>query len=405
MSTAPTELSRYERRGVSSDKTDVHAAIKNLDKGLFPGAFCKILPDILGDPPDPDMVNLSHPDGAGTKAILAYLVWKLTKDRKAVRRIAQCSLVMNLDDAGCVGADGPFLITQSVNRNAARVTGEAITEVIGGCQELCDKLTSLGIPCAFASGETADVGNAVRTWVVGNNLTARFRRVKVIDASAIAPGQLLVGFSSTGKATWEDEVNSGMGANGLTNAQHDALCPDYRQNTETYAPETDLSLIYCGQHHLDDPLPGDSRFSVAQAMLSPTRTYLPLLKKLFDMVGRKNIAGLIHNSGGGQAKIRKFGRAGNLYIKDQMLPIPPLFRWLQGVRGLPWRDMFKNYNMGSRLEAAVPSRSVADDCIAIAKECGIVAQIIGRVEENTDGPKRKVRVISSEIGELEYTDE
>ena len=403
--TAETPKSRYEQRGVSSDKRDVHVAIKRLDPGLYPGAFCKILPDVLGLPPDPNVVNLSHPDGAGTKAILAYLVWKLQGDLKAVRRIARCSLVMNLDDAGCVGTVGPFLITQSVNRNAARVPGEVITQVIEGCQEFCDLLDSLGITCAFASGETADVGNAVRTWVVDNNLTARFKKTDVIDASTMAPGQLLVGFSSTGKAAWEDEENSGMGANGLTNAQHDALCADYRIYTETYAPETDPSLIYCGDHRLEDPLPGDPRFTVGQAMLSPTRTYLPMLKRLFDTVGRKNIMGLIHNSGGGQAKIRKFGRPGNLYLKDRMFPIPPLFKWLHETRELPWDQMLKNYSVGQRMEAAVPDRMVAEDCIAIAKECGIEAQIIGKIQENLDGPQRKVVIVLPGLGEFEYVDE
>lgn len=402
---APATESRYEQRGVSSDKREVHAAIAKLDKGLFPGAFCKILPDVLGDPPDPRYVNISHPDGAGTKAIVAYLVWKLQKDLKAVRRIARCSLTANLDDAGCVGTTGPFLITQTLNRNAARITGEVVQQVIEGCQEFCDLLTKWGAPCVFASGETADVADAVRTWLVDNNLTARFRKENVIDASEMAPGQLLVGFSSIGQALWEEEENSGIGCNGHTNARHDTLSLNYRLYTETFSPETEPDLIYNGAYRLDEPLPTDRRFTIASALLSPTRTYLPLLKQIFEKIGRRFIAGLIHCSGGGQAKIRKFGRTRNLYLKDKMFPVPPLFSFLQAAGGLSWEDVLKNYCVGHRLEAAVPDQTVADECIAISKECGIEAQVIGEIRENPDGVQRKVLIIIPGLGEFPYLDD
>ena len=382
--------STYDARGVSATKEQVHEAIAKMDKGLFPGAFCTIHPDYLGG--DERYANIQHADGAGTKASLAYLVWKLTGNLDVWRGIVSDSLYMNYDDLVCAGALGPFLVSMTLGRNKALIPGEVIKVIIDECQAVCDMLTKLGITCIFTGGETADIGDLVRTIVVDNTITVRFPRAHVINAANIKAPGLIVGFSTTGKATWEDKPNSGIGSNGLTNARHDTLFPTYRVFTETYAPETDCDLIYCGKYDLRDLLPGDSSFAIRDALLSPTRTYLPLVQRLFAEVGRENILGLIHCSGGGQTKIGKFGQPGNVYVKDRLFSVPPLFAMLKDVRNLPWREMYACYNMGHRLEVVVLSKDIATQCIAIAGSCGIEAQIVGYVGQTASTDNREVRI-------------
>jgi phosphoribosylformylglycinamidine cyclo-ligase len=392
--------SRYDRRGVSSSKDDVHTAIKNLDPGLFPGAFCKILPDYLGH--DIMSASIIHNDGAGTKAGLAYLVWKLTRNLAVWKDIAMDSLVMNIDDAICAGSLGPFLVSMSIDRNQKRISGEVITALIEGCEEACQFLTEQGIPCYFGGGETADVGDLVRTITVNNTITSRFRRAHVIDLSQIQIPSLIVGFSSTGQAAWESKPNSGIGSNGLTNARHDVLGPVYRQYTETYSPEVDPHIIYHGPFDLGQTLPGDPNFTIGSALLSPTRTYAPLVKMFREEFGPQSDLKYVHCSGGGQTKIGKFGKLGTWYVKDSLFPIPPLFLTLQEARQLPWNEMYSSYNMGHRFEAITKSDACAQKCIAIAKECGINAQIVGHVVPSKNPKIRMVSICSEETGEFHY---
>lgn len=374
---------RYLARGVSAAKTEVHAAIAQQDPGLFPGAFCKIIADHLTG--DPTSCLLMHADTAGSKAALGYLAWREGAPVEVFAGIAQDALVMNLDDCGCVGALGPLLISNTIGRNAKRVPGAVVQAVIAGYQAVCDRLGTEGIPCIMTGGETADVGDIVRTLDVGCTVTARLPRAQVIDAERMAPGDIIVGFSSTGQARWEDRPNSGIGSNGLTSARHDGLGGDYRQRyPETYAPEVDTELIYSGPCRLEDPLPGDGSMTVGEALLSPTRTYLPLIKELVTTLPADELHGLIHCSGGGAAKIGKFGGQsdghGNRYIKDAPLPVPPLFRYLREVSGTSWHEAYTVWNMGCRLEAVVANEASAAICIDLARQCGIAAQRIGYVE-------------------------
>ncbi len=398
---------RYRARGVSAGKGEVHAAIARQDAGLFPGAFCKIVADDLTG--DDASCLVMHADGAGTKSSLAYLAWREGLGDDVWGGIAQDSLVMNLDDLGCVGALGPFLVSNTIGRNAKRIPGEIIAGIVAGYQRICDLLTAEGIPCRMTGGETADLGDLVRTLVVDSTVMARLRRDQVIDAGRIAPGDVIVGFSSTGQAAWETVPNAGMGSNGLTSARHEALGGDYRARyPETYAPEVDPTLIYCGRFRLNDPLPGDPRFTVGSALLSPTRTYLPLIRRLLGAVPRADLHGLIHCSGGGQSKIVKFGgldasgksRATGLrYVKDALFPVPPLFALLKEATGQSWAEMHSVYNMGHRLEAVLPERHVAA-CLAVARDCRIDAQVVGRVEDR-DAPGNEV-VVRTGHGEFTY---
>lgn len=390
---------RYQARGVSAGKGEVHAAIERQDAGVFPGAFCKIVPDALTGSADHCLVM--HADGAGTKSSLAYLYWQETGDESVWAGIAQDSLVMNLDDCACVGAMGPFLISNTIGRNAKRIPGSVIKGIVDGYQRLCDTLTAQGIPCIMTGGETADVGDLVRTVIADSTITARLARSEVIDAGRIAPGEIIVGFSSTGQAAWETVPNAGMGSNGLTSARHELLGADYRQRRpETYAPEIDPALVYCGRFSVTDPLPGDPRLTVGKAILSPTRTYLPLLKRLFESIPRSDISGLIHCSGGGQSKIVKFGRPGNRYVKDNLFPEPPLFAALKEHTGQSWAEMHSVYNMGHRLEVTLPERRVAD-ALAVAKACAINAQVVGRVEST--GTQQREVVVRTAHGSFTYT--
>lgn len=387
-------LSRYEARGVSSSKKEVHAAVKNEDPGLFPGAFCKILPDYLSG--SAKHCNIQHTDGAGTKAGLAYLAWKVLGWMDVWAGIVQDSIIMNVDDEMCVGSTGPFLVSQNISRNKALIPGQVIATLVTAQRKLCERLSNLGIPCYPSGGETADLGDLVRTIVVDNTITTRMARKDIIDASNIRPGSYIVGFSSTGKADWEHEEDSSMGSNGLTSARHDTLSPQYRKHTETYCPETPARLIYCGPYNLETPLPGKETMSVARALLSPTRTYTPLVKNILENFGRKYIQAFIHCSGSGQTKIGNFGPKGVIYVKDNLFSVPPLFRMLHGVRKLYWAEMYSTYNMGHRLEMVTPSWSFAKEVIALSKKLGIEARFVGTVEKYDKPDKRAVRIINEE---------
>ena len=388
----------YQARGVSAGKSEVHAAIEHQDTGLFPGAFCKIVPDHLTGSPDHALVI--HADGAGTKSSLAYLAWKEGLGDGVWAGIAQDSLVMNLDDLACVGALGPFLISNTIGRNAKRIPGTVIAGIVNGYQALCDRLTALGIPCLMTGGETADVGDLVRTLIVDSTIAVRLRRDEVIDAGNMVPGDVIVGFSSTGQAAWESVPNAGMGSNGLTSARHELLGADYRTKyPETYAPEVPAELVYCGRFKVTDPLPGDPRFTVGQAILSPTRTYLPLIRDLLRAIPRRDLHGLIHCSGGGQSKIVKFGQPGNRYVKDTPLTVPPLFAALKEATGQSWAECYSVYNMGWRLEAILPECHAAT-AIAAAAAVGIPAQVVGRVE-STGRAVREV-VVRTPDGDVTY---
>lgn len=393
------DIDTYNARGVSSQKEDVEKAIKNLDKGLVPGSFCKVLPDILTG--DKNYALIMHGDGPGTKLSLAYLVWKT--GAVIIRPwvgINQDSIIMNIDDMFCAGARNNFLILNLLGRNKHLIPGEVISDIVAGAQYVCDSFSGFGIRCLNAGGETADIGDLVRALTMDHAVVARLPRSEIIDTFRINPGDSIVGFSSTGQATWERRPNSGLGSNGLTDARHDSLDRSYRKHYETYAPETPKKLIYCGKHKLDDPLPGDEKnFSIGSALLSPTRTYAPLMKKLFENLPRQAIHALIHCSGGGQTKIGKFGIHGLAYVKDKLFPVPPVMKFLQKTGKHPWEKMYKTFNMGHRLEAVIP-KNFADECIRISENCGIEAREIGHVEVHK-GIDRVV-IIKSEFGDFMY---
>jgi phosphoribosylformylglycinamidine cyclo-ligase len=393
----------YEQRGVSSQKKDVHKAIANLDKGLYPGAFCKILPDHLAE--SPRHCNIMHTDTAGTKTSLAYLYWKITGDLDTATNIAIDTLVMNVDDVACVGSTGPFLVNQTLGINSFRITAEFFAAVMQKAEKFCSLLRDYDIPCYFAGGETASVGDVVRTIDVGGSLTARMKRRDVIDASRMKAGDIIVGFSSTGQAKWEDVENSGMGSNGLTNGRHDLLAPIYRKHTETYAPEMKKSLVYRGKYQVRDNFPEhcrinsgiSSKMSIGKALLSPTRTYVPLIKAVLDRVKRKYIHGIIHCTGGGQTKIGKFG-TGNKYYKFNLFETPPIFGLLQQESKISFKEMCQTYSMGHRLEMIVSDQTVADEIRKISFElCAIDAKEIGEIVTNTK--KANKLYISGPFGE------
>ncbi len=394
-----SKKSTYERRGVSSTKADVHAAIAKLDKGLFPNAFCKILPDILAG--SPHHCNILHADTAGTKAGLAYLMYSETGNPRYLKGVAVDALVMNIDDVGCVGATDRLLVNQTIGRNAFLVKDEAIQALIESAEEFCQLMRDWDIDCRFTGGETASVGDIVRTLDVGSSVAARMKRADVIDAGNMKRGDIIVGFSSTGTATWESYKNSGIGANGLTNARHDTLADNYRKQTETFAPQMPKKLVYRGKYQLTDFLPGNDEFSIGEALLFPTRTYLPMINRVLKLVGRKNVHGIIHCSGGGQTKIMQFGGHGNRYVKDNLFPIPRVFQMLKNVSGLSWREMYEVYNMGHRLEIVVPEVNVALAIINCSMNCGIEAQVVGKVKPKL-GPGPNKLVIDSPYGTLEY---
>lgn len=377
---------RYERRGVSSQKTDVHKAIEKSDKGLYPYAFCKITEDYLGN--DAEFCNIMHADGAGTKSSLAYLYWKETGDISVFKGIAQDSLVMNLDDVLCTGANGNFLLSNTLGRNKHLVPGEVIKAVIDGYEECAERLNEFGIAIQLTGGETADVGDLVRTLIVDSTLTCRPKRNDILE-NKIEPGNVIVGFASFGNAVYEDEYNSGMGSNGLTSGRHDLLNHTYfSKYPETFDPKTDEDLIYSGQFLLTDPLK-DTPLNIGKALLSPTRTYAPILNKIFkNLELKRQIAGIIHCTGGAQTKVMKFLHKPVHVVKSDLFDTPPLFKTIQESTETTWREMYEVYNMGHRLEIYC-SPEIAEELIAIGRAFGIGAKIIGSVL-HSDSPKLTV---------------
>lgn len=394
LSLPPMSTIRYEDRGASADKSEVHAAIQGEHPGLFPGAFCKVLPDSLAG--SPDHCVLIHADGAGTKSVAAWMWWKETGDASVFRGLAQDSLVMNLDDLLCVGATGPFLLSNTIGRNAKVIPGEVIAEVIAGYRECAEMLGRHGIEIISGGGETADMGDAVRTIVIDSTMVTRMKRRDVVTGEKLRPGLAIVGFASYGKASYETRENSGMGSNGLTSARHELLSRHYAETyPEAYAPEI-RDLAYTGPYRLQDNLPG-SDMTVGEALLSPTRTFAPVLARAFAE-GRDAIAAVFHNTGGGLTKCLRFGK--NLtYVKDDLLPAPPLFRVLAERSRLDTRELYRSLNMGTRLEI-VCEPSAAQGFIDIARGFGIDAKVIGRTEA---GPEKNSLRLTADGQVLEYT--
>ena len=384
---------RYMLRGVSASKEDVHNAIKNIDKGLYPKAFCKIIPDILGG--DPEYCNIMHADGAGTKSSLAYAYWKETGDLSVWKGIAQDALIMNIDDLLCVGAVDNILVSSTIGRNKNLVPGSVISAIINGTDELLAELREMGVGTYATGGETADVGDLVRTIIVDSTVTCRMKRSDVINNANIRPGDVIVGLASFGKATYEKEYNGGMGSNGLTSARHDVFGKDIaKKYPETYDHAVPEELVYSGGLNLTDKVAG-SPLDAGKLVLSPTRTYAPVVKKLLDAL-RPQIHGMIHCSGGAQTKIRHFVE--NVHVvKDNMFPIPPLFRTIQEQSKTDWKEMYKVFNCGHRFEVYLP-KEYAQQVIDISKSFGIDAQVIGRVEQSD----HTHLTIHSEYGVFEY---
>lgn len=373
----------YLSRGVSAGKEEVHDAIKEMDPGIFPDAFCRILPDSLTG--NPDYCLLMHADGAGTKSSLAYLFWKETGDLSVFKGIAVDSLVMNLDDLACIGADDRFIMSNTIGRNRFFIPGAAIQTIIEGFSEICQTLAKYGIIVDLCGGETADVGDIVRTLVVDSTITTRMKRREVIDLKNVQPGDCIIGFAGFGQAEWEEQYNSGIGSNGLTAARHDCLSSIYAERyPETFSPEIPKDLIYCGTGKIEDPLQGTS-MTLGQALLSPTRTYAPLIRKIRRDTAAP-IHGIVHCTGGGQTKCLKFGH-GIHYVKDNLFPIPPIFTYIIHTKNYSLQEMFPVYNMGHRLELYT-IESAADRILDVAKDCGIEARVIGHCEKNEFGGNR-----------------
>ena len=368
-------MNRYMRRGVSAAKEDVHNAIAHIDKGLYPQAFCKILPDVLGG--DPDYCNIMHADGAGTKSSLAYIYWRETGDLSVWRGIAQDAIVMNLDDLLCVGATSGMLLSSTIGRNKQLIPGEVIGAVINGTEEILAQMRDLGVEIYLTGGETADVGDLVRTIIVDSTVTCRMRRSDIIDNAHIADGDVIVGFASYGQATYEVRYNGGMGSNGLTSARHDILSHALAEKfPESYDPAVPDDLVYSGSRELLAEVPGTG-LTVGELILSPTRTYAPLVAKLLKEM-RPAIHGLIHCTGGAQTKVMNFVTNKHI-IKDNLLPIPPLFQMIAEESGADAAELYQVFNMGHRLEAYLPAEQ-AEEAIAVARHFNIDAQVIGRVE-------------------------
>lgn len=381
-------------RGVSASKEDVHNAIRHIDKGLFPQAFCKIIPDILGG--DPDYCNIMHADGAGTKSSLAYMYWKETGDLSVWKGIAQDALIMNIDDLICVGAVDNILVSSTIGRNKLLIPGEVISAIINGTDELLTELREMGIGVYATGGETADVGDLVRTIIVDSTVTCRMKRSEVIDNANIRPGNVIVGLASYGQATYEKAYNGGMGSNGLTSARHDVFAHDLADKyPESYDAAVPGDLIYSGGLKLTDPVEG-SPLDAGKLVLSPTRTYAPVVKKILDAL-RPQINGMVHCSGGAQTKVLHFIGDGIRVVKDNLFPVPPLFRTIQEQSGTDWSETYKVFNMGHRMEIYL-SPEHAQEVMEISRSFGIEAQIVGRVEKSD----RKEVVIRSESGEFIY---
>lgn len=390
---APQSGQRYDLRGVSASKEDVHNAIKNIDKGLYPKAFCKIIPDFLGN--DPEYCNIMHADGAGTKSSLAYVYWRETGDLSVWKGIAQDALIMNVDDLICVGATDNILLSSTIGRNKNRIPGEVISAIINGTSELVADLREMGVNIYETGGETADVGDLVRTIIVDSTVTCRLKRADVIDNANIQAGDVIVGLSSSGQATYEKEYNGGMGSNGLTSARHDVFANYLAEKyPESYNPEIPHDLAYSGGKKLTDKIEGLG-IDAGKLVLSPTRTYAPVVKKLLETL-RPHIHGMVHCSGGAQTKILHF--IDNLkVVKNNLFPIPPLFRLIHEQSGTDWKEMYKVFNMGHRLEVYLP-REYAQQVIDISRSFNIDAQIVGYCDTSDE----KELVIESEFGKFEY---
>lgn len=383
---------RYMQRGVSASKEDVHNAIKNIDKGLFPQAFCKIVPDLLGG--DIDFCNIMHADGAGTKSSLAYLYWKETGDLSVWRGIAQDAIIMNVDDLLCVGATGTTLLSSTIGRNKNLVPGEVIGAIINGTEEVLQMLRNNGLDIHSTGGETADVGDLVRTIIVDSTVTSRMKRADVISNHNIKGGNVIVGLSSSGQATYETEYNGGMGSNGLTSARHDVFHKDLAEKyNESYDPFVPYDLVYSGGYALTDDT--DTSLDMGKLVLSPTRTYAPIIIEILKQY-RSQIDGMVHCSGGAQTKVLHF--VDNVHIvKDNMFAVPPLFKYIKQQSGTDWKEMYKVFNMGHRMELYV-DESIADAIIKISESFGVDAQVIGRVESSDS----KSLTINSEFGTFNY---
>lgn len=385
---------RYAQRGVSASKEDVHNAIKNVDKGLFPQAFCKIVPDYLTG--DEDYCLVMHADGAGTKSSLAYMYWKETGDLSVWKGIAQDALIMNIDDLLCVGATDNIMLSSTIGRNKNKIPGEVISAIINGSEELLKDLKEFGVTIHSTGGETADVGDLVRTIIVDSTVTARMKRTDVIDNSTIKAGDVIVGLESFGQASYETEYNGGMGSNGLTSARHDVfekyLATKYPESFDQEVPE---DLVYSGSKKLTDLVDG-SDLNAGKLVLSPTRTYAPIIKSILSKYTNKEIHGMVHCSGGAQTKILHFVK--NLHIiKDNLFGVPPLFKLIQAESKTDWKEMYQVFNMGHRMELYVP-QEIADDIIEISKSFNVDAKIVGRVEAS----ETKKLTIKSEFGEFFY---
>lgn len=391
MTTTPNQ-SRYMQRGVSPSKEDVHAAISNLDKGLFPNAFCKVIPDIIGG--DDDFCNIMHADGAGTKSSLAYMYWKETGDINVWKGIAQDAIVMNIDDLLCVGVTDDILISSTIGRNKNLIPGSVIAALINGTEEFLENMRNIGVNIFLTGGETADVGDLVRTIIVDSTVTARVRRDQIIENN-IQPGDVIVGLSSSGQATYENEYNGGMGSNGLTSARHDvfekSLATNYPESFDPLVPE---ELVYSGNMSLTQPSAVEG-VDVGKLVLSPTRTYAPVIKSILES-RRSKINGLVHCSGGAQTKVLHFIDKLHV-IKNNMFPVPPLFELIQSQSGTNWEEMYKVFNMGHRMEIYVPEE-MSNDIIKISQSFNIDAQIIGHVE----GSESKKLTIKSQYGTFNY---
>ncbi|MDH8702598.1 phosphoribosylformylglycinamidine cyclo-ligase [Dysgonomonadaceae bacterium PH5-43] len=384
---------RYMQRGVSASKEDVHNAIKNTDKGIFPQAFCKIIPDVLGN--DEEYCNIMHADGAGTKSSLAYLYWKETGDLSVWKGIAQDALIMNIDDLLCVGATDNILLSSTIGRNKHLIPGEVISAIINGTNELCEELSSLGVNIYPTGGETADLGDLVRTIIVDSTVTCRMKRSDVINNANIQAGDVIVGLASYGKASYEKEYNGGMGSNGLTSARHDVfskyLADKYPESFDPNVPE---DLIYSGGMKLTDQIEGLG-IDAGKLVLSPTRTYAPVIKNILDTM-RDKIHGMVHVSGGAQTKVLHFVDKVKI-TKNNLFPTPPLFKLIQEQSGTDWQEMYKVFNMGHRMEIYLP-KEYANEIIAISKSFDIDAQIVGFVEASDT----KELIIESENGTFKY---
>ena len=385
---------RYAQRGVSASKEDVHNAIKNIDKGLFPKAFCKIVPDYLTG--DADYCLIMHADGAGTKSSLAYIYWKETGDISVWKGIAQDALIMNIDDLLCVGATNNIMLSSTIGRNKNLIPGEVISAIINGTEELIADLKSFGVIIHSTGGETADVGDLVRTIIVDSTVTARMKRSDVIDNANIQPGDVIVGLASFGQSNYEQSYNGGMGSNGLTSARHDvfskALAQKYPESFDAAVPS---DLVYSGKINLNDTVP-DSPINAGKLVLSPTRTYAPIIKKILEKYTPKEVHGMVHCSGGAQTKVLHF--VDNVHIiKDNLFPVPPLFKLIQEQSKTDWKEMYQVFNCGHRMEIYLPEE-IAADIISISESFGVAAQIVGRVESSTS----KSLTIKSEYGTFGY---